>query len=318
MRLLYSCVLLLLLRAAFCFSKPADLCSSLTPAPHVSQYDALMQLYNATNGHRWSVNTNWGSGSISPCHWFGIRCNPAGNVTVINLCMNHLSGYIPSSIASLSSLREIALTYNNLFGDIPFSLGSLSELAALDLSRNQLSGEIPASLGCLSHLSYLLLPQNRLVGSIPAEIGSLTELTTLDLSLNHLSGLIPPTFQNLYNLTGLFLSNNRLSGTIPVMSQLEYLIYFWLGSNYLTGPIPSWLGSFLRLNSVNMSYNSFTGCVPSFSESNLQYLFLNDNNLTCIEMTTEELVFCNLENNSFPCPVPFWVSGTCGARCVSD
>ena len=120
--------------------------------------DALMALYNSTDGANWNDNTDWGTANPH-CTWFGVGCD-AGNVAVLHLFTNQLNGSIPPEIANLSSLRVLHLGTNLLSGPIPPELGNLSSLGFLDLRRNQLSGPIPAELGNLSNLYSLVLAYN--------------------------------------------------------------------------------------------------------------------------------------------------------------
>ena len=163
-----------------------------------SERDALMALYNSTNGPGWWNNTNWGG--TDPCdpEWFGVTCDSSGYVTGIDLHSNDLSGPIPPELGNLSNLVELLLTRNRkLSGSIPPELGNLSNLSYLRLSYNQLSGSIPPELGNLSGVRYFYLYDNQLSGPIPPELGNLSNLVELLLNNNQLNGSIPPEFGNL-------------------------------------------------------------------------------------------------------------------------
>ena len=52
---------------------------------------ALIDLYNSTNGDHWKRNTNWCSNKdISK--WYGVEVNSNGHVSRINLRYNNLTG----------------------------------------------------------------------------------------------------------------------------------------------------------------------------------------------------------------------------------
>jgi hypothetical protein len=46
------------------------------------QYLALVHLYNATNGDKWTNNKGWLNGT-SYCRWFGVTCDSTGNVQAL-------------------------------------------------------------------------------------------------------------------------------------------------------------------------------------------------------------------------------------------
>ena len=157
--------------------------------------DALVALYNSTDGANWSNNTNWLGEVGTECTWYGVDC--AGD-----------------------HVRMLGLSGNQLNGSIPLELGSLSGLEWLSLPFNQLSGVIPGELGSLSLLQYLELYSNQLSAAIPAELGNLSSLLTLDLNSNQLSGSIPPELRNLTSLTvgyGLDLRWNALHSDDPAL-----------------------------------------------------------------------------------------------------
>ena len=155
---------------------------------------ALIALYKSTNGDKWTNNTNWCSDKPLG-EWYGVTADFEGNVLMLILTDNQLSGSIPSDI------------------------GNLSNLTRLDLSLNQLSGSIPSEIGNIINLTDLGLSYNRLSGSIPPEIGNLTNLQNLSLSNNFIGGTIPKQIQNLevWRKDWFYILRNNafdLSGTI--------------------------------------------------------------------------------------------------------
>lgn len=112
-----------------------------------SEYDALMEFYNSTNGPSWTHRDNWGTGS-TPCNWYGVSC-VNGRVTLLYPRNNNLSGTLPSSLSALTNLQTLVLSNNNLSGPIPAGLSTLTNLQILNLSDNNLRGCMPASLSAL-------------------------------------------------------------------------------------------------------------------------------------------------------------------------
>ena len=157
--------------------------------------EALVALYNATDGENWYGSYNWLSDAPLG-EWRGVDTDDDGHVTVLVLNGNELSGEIPAELGSLSNLLGLYLGGNDLSGEIPAELGSLSNLIGLGLSENDLSGEIPPELGSLSNLIELTLSRNQLSGEIPPELGSLSNLTNLHLNDNELSGCVPSSLED--------------------------------------------------------------------------------------------------------------------------
>ncbi|RKZ41194.1 MAG: hypothetical protein DRR00_31850, partial [Candidatus Parabeggiatoa sp. nov. 3] len=241
-------------RGAWAFS-----CSDVTEIPK-TECEALVDLYNSTDGANWGNNTGWNV-TNTPCSWYGISCKD-GHVTELSPGSSQLSGSIPESLGNLSNLSILALRDNQLSGSIPESLGNLSNLTWLDLARNQLSGSIPESLGNLSNLKYLILRINQLSGSIPESLGNLSNLINLNLGWNPLGGSIPSSFGNLSNLQNIGLQNNQLSGSIPEsFGNLSNLTGLWLQQNKLCGDLPLSLMN-LKLNTINISNNHLTVSEP--------------------------------------------------------
>ena len=244
--------------------------------------EALVALYNATDGPNWVDNHNWLSDA--PIHeWSGVGVDEYGRVTNLYLGGRQMTGELPPELGSLDSLREIRLGTNSLSGGIPEELGNLTSLTHLHLDTNWLSGEIPPELGNLTNLTELLLYGNQLSGEIPPELGDLSRLTALDLGYNQLSGGIPPELGRLTNLTVLHLDGNHLSGEVPAeLGNLSSLTWLQLENNRLSGEIPSSLGSLSNLQSLYLFSNNFSGDIPPElgDLSSLTNLVLSDNNLS--------------------------------------
>ncbi|TXG54850.1 hypothetical protein EZV62_020106 [Acer yangbiense] len=111
---------------------------------------------------------------------------------------NNLSGSIPKSIGSLSSVMFLIFSNNNLSSELPPSLQNCTSMDSLDLGNNKLSKNLPAWIGeSMPSLSILSLRSNFFSENIPSQICSLSTLHVLDLSHNNLSGFIPPCLGNL-------------------------------------------------------------------------------------------------------------------------
>ena len=246
-----------------------------------AECDALVALYNSTNGADWSSNTGWLQ-TNTPCSWYGVYCGP-GHVAWLLFQSNHLSGTIPPELSNLINLSSLDLSNNQLSGTIPPELGSLIQLQRLNLGNNQLSGPIPTELGNLTQLEELDLPGNQLSGSIPTQLGNLTNLRGLLLALNQLSGSIPAEIGNLTQVQYLALNGNQLSGSIPLeLGNLINLTSLDLGRNQLSGFIPPELGSLINLGSLDLSDNQLSGSIPTVlgNLAKLQHLSLWGNQLS--------------------------------------
>ena len=232
--------------------------SASTPVGSADR-DALVVLYNATDGPNWANNGDWLSDRPLR-EWFGVFPDRDGRVQYLDLSWNRLSGEIPAELGNLASLETLYLRENDLSGEIPPQLGNLSNLKVLSLNSNRLSGRLPPELGNLAALLKLDLWDNELSGEIPPELGNLASLWTLSLAENRLTGGIPAELGKLADLRYLDLENNDLSGGIPPeLGNLEGLRVLWLSGNRLSGDVPPELANRRYLD---LSGSDVVRCIP--------------------------------------------------------
>ena len=270
-----------------------------------SECEALIALYNNTDGNNWTNRANWFM-TAAVGDWYGIWVFD-GHVTNLILDENNLKGNIPAELSNLTNLAGLSFWDNDLTGNIPAEIGNLSKLNYLGLAHNQLTGHIPPELGNLSNLELLYLQENELTGNIPTEFenfskiynlwlnnnqltgnipngfGDFQDLYSLNLMYNQLTGSIPSGFGILPNLTYMYLYYNNLSGEIPVeLGNSPSLGVLALAGNHLTGSIPAQLGSIKTLVDLSLAENHLTGEIPVTlgDLAQLQYLELGQNLLS--------------------------------------
>ena len=133
-----------------------------------SERNALMALYNATNGDQWKTRTGWGT--LQPLNeWYGVTTDAGGHVVKLELKENRLIGPIPAAIAQLPQLDNLDLRENQLSGELPVEISHMTNLRSVVLSDNLLSGTIPASIWLMPSLKMIWLQGNRFTGDIPEE-----------------------------------------------------------------------------------------------------------------------------------------------------
>ena len=278
--------------------------------------DALIALYNATEGANWSgAGTQWDlNADIST--WYGVTLNESGRVIELDLRLRNLIGSLPAEIGDLSELETLDLFANRLSGPLPTEIWNLTKLITLDLSSNiGFTGTIPSTIQNLQSLEVLKisgdLDTNVLSGGIPQEIGNLSALKELSLSSNNFSGTFPIQLTSLSQLISLDLNGNQLSGTIPPeIGNLSQLQELRIANNLLTGSIPSEVGNLSQLEKLQINYNNLSGAIPTEigNLSNLTYFSFSENNISGsipAELTNlTQLQLFNAENCSLSGIIP--------------
>ncbi|KAH0707117.1 hypothetical protein KY289_012193 [Solanum tuberosum] len=183
-----------------------------------------------------------------------------------------LKGVLPK-IHPSNTLLELDIFSTGISGELPDSIGTFSSLNILDMYGCQLSGRIPDSVGNLTQIRYWDFGNNHFTGHIPSTISKLKQLTFLGLSSNSFSGEIPDIFSNLQELRYLYLRNNSFIGSFPsTIVSLTQLQRLDLSINSLSGPLPNNVSMLQKLTLLDLSYNSLNGTIPSSSVFSLPLL----------------------------------------------
>ena len=264
-----------------------------------SEYSALQDLYNSTNGPHWewrnetvngktTIPWNFTDPSLNnPCadNWQGVLCSCVGirgcTVTKLSLNSHNLAGTIPSSISQLANLTQLVLNRNNITGEVPSTITKLVKLESLDFGANSINGSIPSAIGNLVSLQDLDLHGNEMTGSLPTSFYDLVNLELLKLENNHFTGTISNDISKLSNLQFMFLSYTNFSGSIPsTLNQLSLLNVIDMTNANLSGALPQDYPASLHVFSV--PYNNIRSTIPPNIGNlvNLQYLDLGENWLT--------------------------------------
>jgi selenium-binding protein 1 len=180
------------------------------------------------------------------------------NLSDLQLHSNFLTGFVPSSLLTLSSLKIISLDNNKLHGPRPvFHKGVKATLESNNFCRSNVGPcdyqvmtllEIFEAFEPLTWFSIkgndactggqwtdiwtgqvLIRCERRKIvtfkilnylsfGTISPVFAKLTSLVNLTLAGNHLNGSIPDSLTTLPQLQLLDVSNNNLSGVIPIFS----------------------------------------------------------------------------------------------------
>nr|WP_320012466.1 hypothetical protein [uncultured Desulfobulbus sp.] len=174
----------------------------------VAECEALMTLYQATDGPNWALNSGgnypWDEDGPSCGMTTGtVKCSDEGgrdrHVVQLNLVAVGMNGVLPGEVfVQLPYLQKLELRSNALHGLIPVQIAEMPALRYLDLSFNELSGAIPEGL---------------LGSGDPFE--PVWPSIAINLSVNNLSGQLPLSLGR-QDLAGLnVLQNPNLDGPIP-------------------------------------------------------------------------------------------------------
>ncbi|MBB6521841.1 hypothetical protein [Pseudoteredinibacter isoporae] len=170
MKFSYIWMLLAFTSSAYADLDKIKVCYQQNINVFVEQCEALVELYNGTNGDQWDKNEGWGSPDVSTWHGVMIFRDPRkakADITWIDLGDNNLIGTIPKSISNLNKVRVLVLGKNKLYGQIPSEISGMKSLFLAHLGNNYLSGKIPHSLNKMKKLASFEASDNFLSGRLP-------------------------------------------------------------------------------------------------------------------------------------------------------
>ena len=197
--------------------------------------EALIALYNATDGDNWTNNENWCSDKPVG-EWYGVETLYGNDrVNWLVLSGNNLRGTLPPELSQLEELKMFRLYYNELWGEIPQEYINLSQLVEFDVSKHELdapyqkkmSGEVPDFASHCPYLRRLFLSNNQFTGQLPESHEGGIELK---LNGNLFTGTIPKS--HVYTMdAGMYckIFDNNLSGKIPdeIVNHPNFHVYWW-------------------------------------------------------------------------------------------
>ncbi|CAL5337385.1 unnamed protein product [Camellia sinensis] len=226
-------------------------------------------------------NNSLGTNQVNELTSFLTSLSNCSNLRILVLASNQFKGFLPHSIANLSTkITWFILQDNYISGNIPLGIGNLVHLQYLFLDDHMLTGSIPNSIGKLSMLEILMVDKNNISGEIPSSIRNLSRLGTLDLSTNMIEGSIPISLGNCTNLQQIHLDYNHLTGAIPYqIFGLSSLIILSLGQNYITGLLSQEVGNLKNLGGLYVSKNKLFGEIPATLGNCevLEFLYIDGN-----------------------------------------
>jgi len=107
---------------------------------------AVTYLANGGSALEWTNRHNWMTVQ-DVCDWYGVTCDPAGEITEVDLSSNGLTGDIHLAWNLLDECGSLFFSDNYLTGPIPGkAFGNMANLVYLYLNNNLLTGEVPLSL----------------------------------------------------------------------------------------------------------------------------------------------------------------------------
>ncbi len=267
----------------------------------ISDRDALIALYNATDGanwrNPWDLNADMNT-------WIGVTLNENNRVVGLNLSNNNLSGEFPGEIWSLTKLQSLDLNLNSdLTGSISSAIGNLNELELLRLTNTRLGGIFPSEIFSLTSLETLEI-NNQFEGSlsgienlinlkdfisdgsnfdsVPEGFWSISSLEEVSItsSVNQISFSIPATINELTSLERLRISGTSNNPIPNEITELTNLLSLSIGGE-ISGNIPEDIGNLVNLDVLSLEGN-FEGEIPESIVDlvNLRILSLQRNNLT--------------------------------------
>jgi PKD repeat protein len=203
-----------------------------------SQREALIAIYNATDGPHWSHSDNWLGPEGTEGTWWGVEIEPPGNTVIgLHLWGLGLQGTLPDVWDDLPDLQIVRLYDNALEGPLPAGLGRRWALYYLDFHNNKFTGGIPSEWQGMRSMRELYLSNNRLQGPLPTVFESWPGFWGMDITANSFWGPIPSSFCESVAPFGLQADGNALHAEDPELrARLTGSDWYWWARYQLSAP----------------------------------------------------------------------------------
>ena len=190
---------------------------------------------------------------------FGINEFP--KLDTLSLANNSLT-YIPDSLCSLTSLRDLNLQYNSV-KELPERLGMLCSLQRIQLANNSLE-RLPATFGALEFLTRIDLEKNN-IKVLPENLDLLLCCTSFNVNNNKLIR-IPKCVNKMPSLTSFSAQSNQLTYITQEIFESISLKIIRLSCNQITR-IPEKIGDMAQLQEICLDYNKLESLPISMYKS---------------------------------------------------
>ncbi|WP_299440813.1 T9SS type A sorting domain-containing protein [uncultured Aquimarina sp.] len=179
----------------------------------ISDYDrdrqALIGLYNDTNGKDWLRNTNWLTGPMET--WEGVKVENC-RVTGLSLSSNNMDGTIPSSFKNLTALKRIGMSNNDKLSGI-LDISDMLGLLQLFTFNSNLEDIV---FGSNVLLQSIEIQNNPFIVGKTIDISSMRQLIDLNISNLGLDNLIVSATGDYNNLQNFRIRDNNISGILDI------------------------------------------------------------------------------------------------------
>lgn len=200
--------------------------------------DALIALYNATDGTNWKKLSSEVGGTLISVEnwctdkplstWYGVELNSEGHVIYLHLSNLGLKGTLPEELGDLIYCQDLWLGGNELSGELPSRIGEMQNLKDLSADGMSLSGNLnESSLSTIAtHLKSLSLSGNSFTGNFPEWISKMPESCNFWLQNNCLSGKIPDSVKLHPTWSKLVLDGSgKTVGQVNMVQKEGYTLY---------------------------------------------------------------------------------------------
>ena len=218
----------------------------------VQECEALLDLYDDTNGWSRTNATNWDT-DTNICTWNGIGCTSA-----------------PWS-STVTRVTNIDLQSNNLVGTLPVSLSALDQIQYFYVHDNQLIWELPSERSTWTGILQFHVYDNQLIWELPSERSTWTNILEFHAGNNQLVWELPSERLTWTNMLQFFAGNNQLVWELP-SERLTWtnIQYFYVHDNQLIWELPSERSTWTNIQKFEVDNNLIQGYVPDSRATNRQ------------------------------------------------